>query len=86
MIINFTSNFQKQFKKLSQKFKIAFKTRLKLFEKDKFCLILNNHFLHGEFKDKKSVNITGDLRAIFEEDNFGNVLFVAIGTHSQLYK
>jgi mRNA-degrading endonuclease YafQ of YafQ-DinJ toxin-antitoxin module len=33
-----------------------------------------------------SINITGDWRAIYMPINNNEVLFIAFGTHSQLYK
>lgn len=33
-----------------------------------------------------SINITGDWRAIYMPININEVLFIAFGTHSQLYK
>jgi addiction module RelE/StbE family toxin len=49
--------------------------------------ILKNHYLIGQLKGYRSININGDWRAIFEElDNSQIAYFVAIGTHSQLYR
>ncbi len=85
MNVKYTNNFEKKFKKLPQKLKDAFRARLKLFIQDKFNPLLNNHLLHGEYRNCRSINITGDLRAIFNEDRARNILFKAIGTHSQFY-
>jgi len=42
--------------------------------------------LVGELRGYRSINITGDWRAIFMEIDGGKIIyFVAIGTHSQLY-
>ena len=55
-------------------------------EKDKYSTLLNNHSLTGKYTGCKSINITGDWRAIFEEINDNIIYFVELGTHSQLYK
>ncbi len=85
MIITFAKSFEKQFKKLAKKRKQIFKERLVTFEDDIFNKILNNHKLTGGWAGHRSINITGNYRAIYREDNHA-VIFVAIGTHSQLYR
>lgn len=87
--IDYSRKFLKQLKKSPLEIKIVFKKRLELFLKDPFHPQLNNHALTGRYSDYRSINITGDWRAIFEEfeDKSGKVvIFEAIGTHSQLYK
>lgn len=90
MQIKFTRKFSKQYDKAGKKIKVAFNNRLKLFSKDQFHPQLNNHRLTGKLKGHRSINITGDWRAIFSEtrDVEGNQvsIFEIIGTHSQLYK
>lgn len=58
--------------------------RLNLFSDDPFHPILNNHPLHGEYKGCRSINVTGNYRAIFymKDDVY---VFIRIGTHPQLY-
>ncbi len=85
MKIKFSKKFSKQYDKTPPKIKIQFETRLKIFSKTKFDPVLNNHSLTGKYIGKRSINITGDYRAIFEETG-SLVYFVAFGTHSQLYK
>jgi len=84
MQIVFHGAFKKKFKKLSLKVQNRFYDRLFVFENDKFNPVLNNHNVEKRFPDCRSINITGDYRAIFKEK--GNVCtFVNIGTHSELY-
>jgi mRNA-degrading endonuclease YafQ of YafQ-DinJ toxin-antitoxin module len=45
---------------------------------------LNNHSVDTAFADCRSINVTGDYRAIFHE-NKETVTFMTIGTHSELY-
>ncbi len=86
MRIEYSKKFIKEFKKCPHEMKTHFKNRLNTFIKNPFSQILNNHPLSGELKNYRSINITGDWRAIFESiDNDQIIYFVAIGTHSQLY-
>lgn len=85
--IDYSNNFLKELKKAPLKIRFAFKEKLEIFITDKFHPVLNNHSLTGKFKSYRSINITGDWRAIFREFNNGKLIyFDIIGTHSQLYK
>lgn len=84
MIIDYHKDFIKAFKKLPQKTKKKFQERQILFEKDAFSPILNNHALGGKYQGYRSINIGGDLRAIYIK-NSDSVVFVKIGSHSRLY-
>ena len=79
-------SFKKKFKKLHPKIKDQFFERAGLFLNDKFHPLLNNHSVEKVFFDSRSINITGDYRAIFREEEKGEaVIFTDIGTHSELY-
>lgn len=85
--IDYSNKFLKELKKAPLKIRIAFKEKLEIFISDKFHPVLNNHSLSGNYKNYRSINITGDWRAIFREFNNGKLIyFDIIGTHSQLYK
>lgn len=89
MNIKFGKKFAKQYSKAPQKIKKAFNLRLEIFRKDPFHPLLNNHFLTGEYLSNRSINVTGDWRAIYSEEieNKEKVaIFLALGTHSQLYR
>jgi addiction module RelE/StbE family toxin len=87
MGIDYSARFIKAFKKAPRKIQIAFRNRLELFTKDKFHPLLNNHPLSGRYKNYRSINITGDWRAIFREFDSGRrIYFDIIGTHSELYR
>ena len=80
-------NFKKNYKKLTEFQKRKFKERRDLFLKDEFDPLLNNHALTGKCKNYRSINITGDWRAIFREYKEGEIVyFEVLGTHSELYK
>lgn len=84
MEVSFHKTFKKKYDKLSPKTKEQFKDRLKMFMKDKFEPTLNNHSVGRAYPNCRSINITGDYRAVFEEQN-DKVFFITIGTHSELY-
>lgn len=84
MIFSYHKDFNKKFKKLSSKQKQKFKDRQVLFEKDEFSPALNNHALTGKYKGLRSINISGELRAVFKREK-DMVLFVALDKHSNLY-
>lgn len=77
-------SFKKDYKKLPVNIRSHFEERLVLFLHDPFHPLLNNHPLHGEWEGHRSLNITGDLRAIFRIER-ETVIFVAIDTHTNLY-
>lgn len=83
--VDFSKNFQKDFKKLDNKIKSKFSLRLEVFISNQSNPILNNHALSGAFANNRSINITGDIRAIYKEVEEG-AYFIAIGSHSKLYK
>lgn len=85
--VEFSQKFIKSLRKSPRKIKVAFRNRLELFLTDKFHPILYNHALEGKYKNYRSINISGDWRAIFRELDGGEAIyFDFIGTHSQLYK
>lgn len=85
MQINFSKSFCKDYKKAPERIKNAVKERFYLFEINKYEKILNNHQLSGDLSFLRSINITGDWRALFVEEK-DNVTFVLLNTHSNLYK
>ena len=87
--IDYSKKFIKQLKKAPLSIKIAFRDRFNLFLKNPFTPILNNHLLKDKYLYSRSINITGDWRAIYSEafeKNEKVTIFLALGTHSQLYK
>ncbi|OGM23349.1 hypothetical protein A2961_01745 [Candidatus Woesebacteria bacterium RIFCSPLOWO2_01_FULL_39_21] len=85
--IDFSKRFEKDLKKAPMKIQTAFRSRLEIFLTDKFNPILNNHSLLGRYEGYRSINISGDWRAIFRELDDGEIIyFDLLGTHSKLYK
>jgi addiction module RelE/StbE family toxin len=85
MIIDFHKRFDKQNSKLNKTIRDQFKDRLVLFIEDRTDPVLNNHGLKGKYTGYRSINVTGDIRAIFIEHAKDHIEFVYIGSHSQLY-
>jgi len=80
------NNFTKKYAKLRQSEKIRFKERRNLFLDDPYDPILNNHALTGKYVGNRSINVTGNLRVVYDIINKDSVLFIDIDTHSNLYK
>ncbi len=79
-------NVKKHYRKLTKSEQRHFKERRNLFLDNPFHPLLNNHTLQGKYQGYRSINITGDLRVIFEEIDSDTVYFIALGTHSELYE
>lgn len=90
MYIRLGKKLTKQLSKIPTNIRKAFDNRLALFLSEPLHPQLHNHQLTGNYKGFRSINITGDWRAVFIEqiDEKGNliVIFEVLGTHSQLYK
>jgi addiction module RelE/StbE family toxin len=80
----FHKQFKKKLKKLPHAIREQFYDRLEVFMIDPNNKMLHNHSVDKAFSDCRSINITGDYRAIFKEDK-GTCVFITIGTHSELY-
>lgn len=83
--IAFTKSFTRQFKKLRAKQQERFYERLVLFKKNPHDRLLRDHALRGKYKGYRSIDIEGDLRALYYIEGDRVVIFAIIGTHSQLY-
>lgn len=77
-------------KKQDVRIQKSFKKAIDLFSKNPTNLELNNHELHREWEGFRSINITNDWRAIYQEVQEGEdepfAYFTTLGTHAQLYK
>ena len=84
MIIKTTKHFDKQYAKLSPKIKHQFNIRLTIFIVDPFDATLRNHALQGRYLGYRSIDISGDVRALYTTRGEVVIIFGFIGTHSQL--
>lgn len=85
MFVRLHRVFVKKFEKLHPKLREKFKERKDLFLENPVHQILNNQALHGDRAGQWSINITGDLRAVYTFQADETILFVDIDTHSNLY-
>jgi addiction module RelE/StbE family toxin len=88
MKIKKKKNFTKQFSNLQKKEQLRALETLKLFEKAPFSESLRNHQLKGNLSQFRSISAGGDIRLHYyeKEPNHIVVVFVAIGSHSHLYR
>lgn len=87
--VKYSKLFLKQIKNAPLRIQEAFRKRRELFFEDPYHSQLRNHLLTGSLQRYRSINVTGDWRALFrmiERDGHAIVFFDAIGTHSQLYR
>lgn len=86
MIIETTKTFDKQYSKLNDKTKTIYKNRIVKFKNNPFDFRLRNHALKGKYLGYRSIDVTGDVRALYTVKGDIVIIFGFIGTHSQLYK
>ncbi len=77
--------FEKDIAKLTKGTKQKVVSALQKFVHNPEESSLNNHRLSGKWRNYYSINITGDMRAIYTYADDEIVRFVAMGTHSALY-
>lgn len=88
MILRYNPGFLKQLKKLDVRIRKSFKEKIAIFITDPFNLQLDNHALKREYQGYRSIDITNDYRALYQEKVEVDELvayFVALGTHEELY-
>lgn len=85
MTIQYMPKFKKQYKKLPKKFQQQFDERVHLFALDPTHPKLRVHPLKGKFAGYWSMDVNGDIRALYIRRGDELIIFGLIGTHSQLY-
>ena len=89
MKVQLAPGFITKLKKQDIRIRKSFKKTIELFCKDPNNPELDNHELQREWQGFRSIDITADLRAIYqevEEEDEPTAYFVAFGTHKELYK
>lgn len=86
MDVDFTKAFNKQFDKLPRKKQVQARDAVALFVEGVSATPLRNHGLKGEWLGYRSIRAGGNLRLHYQVITKTRVLFVAVGSHSQLYK
>jgi addiction module RelE/StbE family toxin len=84
MNVSYSKNFIRQAKKLSSPQRRKLQERIQTFSRNPLHPTLRNHALKGKYKAYRSIDVTGDVRALYlqQEDE---AIFDSVGTHSQLY-
>ena len=83
-----TKDFTTLYKKADVRIKKEVDECLRIFGKNPHDLGLRNHELHEEWEGYRSIDISNDYRAVYEEVQEGeeiNAYFIALGTHDELY-
>jgi len=84
MKASYTKNFLHQYSKLLPKIRLGVDERIILWQSDPLNSQLRDHQLKGKYKHYRSIDITGDYRALYLL-NGNEAVFDLLGTHSQLY-
>jgi len=84
MTISYSKNFIRDAKKLNKQQRQKLQQRIEIFSDNPLHPVLRNHPLKGKYKTYRSIDVAGDIRALYlqREDE---VIFDTVGTHSQLY-
>lgn len=80
--------FIKALKRVDVRIRKSFKQKIAIFAKDSFNPQLNNHPLKREYQGYRSIDISADYRALYQEKQEGELTiayFTLLGTHDQLY-
>ncbi len=85
MEIRYSHIFQKQYHKLPKKVQLQFDERLALWLIDGTDPRLRVHPLRGKYVGYWSMNVNGDVRALYLQHGGEVTIFALIGTHSSLY-
>lgn len=85
MIVGHKKGFEKKTRRLPIDIRKSLGIRLKLFMQDPRHPLLNDHALTGSWRGYRSINITGDWRAIYELVDANIAIFVEVDTHHNLY-
>ena len=80
-----SKRFEKEFKKLPKPVKKKVLAILQKFVNDPNDPTLRNHRLSGKWNRHFSIDVTGDIRAVYVYIEDDIVHFVALGSHSELY-
>lgn len=80
-----SKRFEKEFAKLPKPVKKKVLSILHKFVDNPLDPALRNHRLSGKWHNHYSINVTGDVRAVYVYIKDDIVHFVAVGSHSELY-
>lgn len=78
MKIQYHPDFFKNLKKLDVKIRKSFRQRITTFLKNPYNSELNNHELKDKYQGYRSIDITADYRAIYEEIDINTAYFFSL--------
>ncbi|MDO8521088.1 MAG: hypothetical protein Q7S52_03155 [bacterium] len=81
----FPKKFLKRLKKRSAEEQEKFYEAIALFVENAHHPLLRNHRLRGRYAAYRSIDVTGNLRAVYKEFPGNIARFSAFDTHHQLY-
>lgn len=85
MTIRYAKSFAKNYQNLQPAQRKRLKQSIALFQDKPNHPLLYNHSLTGQWRGHRSISFGGDWRAVYYMDE-DEAVFVACGTHGQLYK
>jgi addiction module RelE/StbE family toxin len=85
MKVVFHKRFRKKLHKCDPVTQEKIYEKLRHFAQSKDNPILKNHALSGEYAGYRSIDIKGDLRALYKEAESEVFEFCYLGTHHELY-
>lgn len=85
MEFRYATTFKKQYRRLPKTLQARCDERILLFASDSRHPQLRNHPLQGKYTGYWSINVSGDVRALYKVIDDEIILFALIGTHSKLY-
>ena len=89
MIVKYSPKVLDKLKKSNVRIRKSFKERILIFSKNPYDMELNNHLLKEPYLGCRSIDITADWRAIYEEMQIGEEIeayFLILGTHGELFR
>ena len=88
MIVQHDHAIFEKLKRIDVRIRKNFYKKIAVFEKNPFDPSLNNHALQEPYEGLRSIDITNDYRAVYEEVPSGTetvAYFSLLGTHKELY-
>ena len=78
----FSKHFKKKFARQPRIIRLQFDARLRIWDVNPNDPILNTYRLKGKLRKYYSINVSGDVRALYEVIDGTVYIFDLIGTHS----
>ena len=89
MRVKYSPLFLAKVKKVDVRIYKSLREKIAIFLKDPNNSQLDNHELYREWEGFRSIDVTSDWRAVYQEIDEGNEIiayFTTLGTHEELYE